>query len=81
MQKIINNQRGKTETITPYRDEVIMEPIVDHYFSRIVDQYGNILIETSGMGKVVSFGTFAQNFPVDKIAFQSFREKIFKRRS
>lgn len=67
IQKIPNN----IENYPSYQDEIISEPPVDHFYSRIVGPKGNILIETPGMSKVAPISMFSGIIRSEKITHKT----------
>lgn len=61
--KILILQKLLQEKMVSIRDEIIIEPPIDHYFSRVVDEKGKIVLETPGMNNLTPFSVFADIMP------------------
>ncbi len=59
LKRIIKEAPSHIEDYPSYKDEVILEPPIDHFYSRIVDQNGKVLIETPHMNEIAPFSVFS----------------------
>ncbi len=64
LQKLLH---AKPATVANLTQEVVVEPPIYHYYARVLDATGNIIIETPGMQKVAPVGIFP---PISRIENQ-----------
>jgi two-component system heavy metal sensor histidine kinase CusS len=63
LQGLLRSQSTQIAQSTSYQEEMRVEPLLEHFFSRIVDKQGKVIIETPGMSEVAPTSSFATIFP------------------
>lgn len=67
LQTLLQNQSNYSKEFL--REEIVVEPAIYHYFVRVVDETGQILLETPGMSENVPIAAFQEILPVSTDTF------------
>lgn len=61
LQKALQNKQNRNEEFL--REEIVLEPAIYHYYVRVIDDSGHIILETPGMSENVPTAPFSQIIP------------------